>query len=214
VDVIDLYYQHRVDLNVPIEDVAGAVKELIQEGKVKHFGLSEASAKTIRRAHAVQPVAALQSEYSLFFREPEESVIPTLEELGIGFVPFSPLGKGFLTGKIDAETKFDSTDFRNTVPRFSQDNRKTNQALVDVITAFAQKKKATPAQIALAWLLAKKPWIVPIPGTTKLSRLDENLGGANIKLTAEDVRTLEDASSKIKVEGARYSPFHQQLVGR
>jgi aryl-alcohol dehydrogenase-like predicted oxidoreductase len=214
VDVIDLYYQHRVDLNVPIEDVAGAVKELIQEGKVKHFGLSEASAKTIRRAHAVQPVAALQSEYSLFFREPEESVIPTLEELGIGFVPFSPLGKGFLTGKIDAETKFDSTDFRNTVPRFSQDNRKTNQALVDVITAFAQKKKATPAQIALAWLLAKKPWIVPIPGTTKLSRLEENLGGANIKLTGEDVRTLEEASSKVKVEGARYSPFHQQLVGR
>ena len=213
-DVIDLYYQHRVDLNVPIEDVAGAVKDLIQEGKVKHFGLSEASAKTIRRAHAVQPVAALQSEYSLFFREPEESVIPTLEELGIGFVPFSPLGKGFLTGKIDAETKFDSTDFRNTVPRFSQDNRKTNQALVDVITAFAQKKKATPAQIALAWLLAKKPWIVPIPGTTKLSRLEENLGGANIKLTAEDVRTLEEASSKIKVKGARYSPFHQQLVGR
>jgi aryl-alcohol dehydrogenase-like predicted oxidoreductase len=213
-DVIDLYYQHRVDLNVPIEDVAGAVKELIQEGKVKHFGLSEASAKTIRRAHAVQPVAALQSEYSLFFREPEESVIPTLEELGIGFVPFSPLGKGFLTGKIDAETKFDSADFRNTVPRFSQDNRKTNQALVDVITVFAQKKKATPAQIALAWLLAKKPWIVPIPGTTKLSRLEENLGGANVKLTAEDVRTLEEASSKIKVEGARYSPFHQQLVGR
>jgi aryl-alcohol dehydrogenase-like predicted oxidoreductase len=213
-DVIDLYYQHRVDLNVPIEDVAGAVKELIQEGKVKHLGLSEASAKTIRRAHAVQPVAALQSEYSLFFREPEESVIPTLEELGIGFVPFSPLGKGFLTGKIDAETKFDSTDFRNTVPRFSQDNRKTNQALVDVITAFAQKKNATPAQIALAWLLAKKPWIVPIPGTTKLSRLEENLGGANIKLTAEDVRTLEEASSKVKVEGARYSPFHQQLVGR
>ena len=214
VDVIDLYYQHRVDLNVPIEEVAGAVKELIQEGKVKHFGLSEASAKTIRRAHAVQPVAALQSEYSLFFREPEESVIPTLEELRIGFVPFSPLGKGFLTGKIDAETKFDSTDFRNTVPRFSQDNRKTNQALVDVITAFAQKKKSTPAQIALAWLLAKKPWIVPIPGTTKLSRLEENLGGASIKLTAEDVRTLEEASSKVKVEGARYSPFHQQLVGR
>ncbi len=214
VDAIDLYYQHRVDLNVPIEDVAGAVKDLIQEGKVKHFGLSEASAKTIRRAHAVQPVAALQSEYSLFFREPEESVIPTLEELGIGFVPFSPLGKGFLTGKIDAETKFDSTDFRNTVPRFSAANRKTNQALVDVITAFAQKKKATPAQIALAWLLAKKPWIVPIPGTTKLSRLEENLGGASIKLTAEDVRALEESSSKVKVEGARYSPFHEQLVGR
>ena len=178
VDAIDLYYQHRVDLNVPIEDVAGAVKELIQEGKVKHFGLSEASAKTIRRAHAVQPVAALQSEYSLFWREPEQTVMPTLEELGIGFVPFSPLGKGFLTGKIDAETKFDGTDFRNTVPRFSADNRKANQALVDVITAFAEKKKATPAQIALAWLLAKKPWIVPIPGTTKLSRLEENLGGA------------------------------------
>lgn len=214
VDAIDLYYQHRVDLNVPIEDVAGAVKDLIQQGKVKHFGLSEASAKTIRRAHAVQPVAALQSEYSLFFREAEESVIPTLEELGIGFVPFSPLGKGFLTGKIDAETKFDSTDFRNTVPRFSAENRKTNLALVDVITSFAQKKKATPAQIALAWLLAKKPWIVPIPGTTKLSRLEENLGGASIKLTADDVRALEESSSKVKVEGARYSPFHQQLVGR
>ena len=214
VDAIDLYYQHRVDLNVPIEDVAGAVKDLIKEGKVKHFGLSEASAKTIRRAHAVQPVTALQSEYSLFFREPEESVIPTLEELGIGFVPFSPLGKGFLTGKIDAETKFESTDFRNTVPRFSAENRKTNQALVDVITSFAQKKKATPAQIALAWLLAKKPWIVPIPGTTKLSRLEENLGAASIKLTAEDVRALEESSSKVKVEGARYSPFHQQLVGR
>ena len=214
VDAIDLYYQHRVDLNVPIEDVAGAVKELIQEGKVKHFGLSEASAKTIRRAHAVQPVAALQSEYSLFWREPEQTVMPTLEELGIGFVPFSPLGKGFLTGKIDANTKFDSTDFRNTVPRFSEDNRKTNQALVDVISAFARQEKATPAQIALAWLLAKKPWIVPIPGTTKLSRLEENLGGASIKLTAEDVQALEDASSKVKVEGARYSPFHQQLVGR
>src|ERR1700689_5170212 len=179
VDTIDLFYQHRVDLNVPIEDVAGAVKELIQQGKVKHFGLSEASAQTIRRAHAVQPVAALQSEYSLFWRQPEEAVMPTLEELGIGFVPFSPLGKGFLTGKIDADTKFDSTDFRNTVPRFSADNRKTNQALVDVITAFAEKKKATPAQIALAWLLAKKPWIVPIPGTTKLLRLEANLGGAS-----------------------------------
>jgi aryl-alcohol dehydrogenase-like predicted oxidoreductase len=214
VDAIDLFYQHRVDLNVPIEDVAGAVKELIQEGKVKHFGLSEASAKTIRRAHAVQPVAALQSEYSLFWREPEKTVMPALEELGIGFVPFSPLGKGFLTGKIDAETKFDSTDFRNTVPRFSEDNRKTNQALVDVITAFAKKKKATPAQIALAWLLAKKPWIVPIPGTTKLARLEENLGGASIELTAEDVRALEDTSSKVKLEGARYSPFHQTLVGR
>jgi aryl-alcohol dehydrogenase-like predicted oxidoreductase len=213
-DAIDLYYQHRVDLNVPIEDVAGAVKDLIQEGKVKHFGLSEASAKTIRRAHAVQPVTALQSEYSLFFREPEETVMPALEELGIGFVPFSPLGKGFLTGKIDAGTKFDSTDFRNTVPRFSAENRKSNQALVDVITAFAEKKKATPAQIALAWLLAKKPWIVPIPGTTKLSRLEENLGGATIQLTDDEVQSLEEASSKIKVEGARYSPFHQSLVGR
>ena len=214
VDAIDLYYQHRVDLNVPIEDVAGAVKELIQEGKVKHFGLSEASAKTIRRAHAVQPVAALQSEYSLFWREPEETVMPALEELGIGFVPFSPLGKGFLTGKIDAETKFDSTDFRNTVPRFSADNRKANQALVEVITAFAEKKKATPAQIALAWLLAKKPWIVPIPGTTKLSRLEENLGGASVELTVDDVLTLEEASSRIKLEGARYSKFHETLVGR
>jgi aryl-alcohol dehydrogenase-like predicted oxidoreductase len=213
-DVIDLFYQHRVDLEVPIEDVAGAVKELIQQGKVKHFGLSEANAKTIRRAHAVQPVAALQSEYSLFWREPEESVMPTLEELGIGFVPFSPLGKGFLTGKIDAETKFDSTDFRNTVPRFSEDNRKVNQALVDVVTAFATKKKATPAQIALAWLLAKKPWIVPIPGTTKLSRLEENLGGADVELTVEDVRALEKASSQVRLEGARYSKFHEQFVGR
>jgi aryl-alcohol dehydrogenase-like predicted oxidoreductase len=214
VDAIDLYYQHRVDLNVPIEDVAGAVKDLIQEGKVKHFGLSEASANTIRRAHAVQPVAALQSEYSLFFREPEETVIPALEELGIGFVPFSPLGKGFLTGKIDADTKFDSTDFRNTVPRFSAENRKTNQPLVDVISAYAETKKATPAQIALAWLLAKKPWIVPIPGTTKLSRLEENLGAADLSLTADEVHSLEEASSKIKLEGARYSPFHQSLVGR
>ena len=214
VDAIDLYYQHRVDQSVPIEDVAGAVKELIQEGKVKHFGMSEASANTIRRAHAVQPVAALQSEYSLFFREPEKDVIPTLEELGIGFVPFSPLGKGFLTGKIDADTKFDSTDFRNTVPRFSAENRKTNQALVDVITSFAEEKKATPAQIALAWLLAKKPWIVPIPGTTKLSRLEENLGATNLELTAQDVQALEEASSAIKVEGARYSPMHQALVGR
>ena len=214
VDAIDLYYQHRVDLNVPIEDVAGAVKDLIHEGKVKHFGLSEASAKTIRRAHAVQPVAALQSEYSLFFREPEETVIPTLEELGIGFVPFSPLGKGFLTGKIDENTKFDSTDFRNTVPRFSEENRKKNQALVEVIGAFAAKKKVTTAQIALAWLLAKKPWIVPILGTTKLARLEENLGGANIRLTSAEVESLEDASSAIKLEGARYSPFHESLVGR
>jgi aryl-alcohol dehydrogenase-like predicted oxidoreductase len=214
VDAIDLYYQHRVDLDVPIEDVAGAVKELIQEGKVKHFGLSEASARTIRRAHAVQPVAALQSEYSLFWREPEDTVMPTLEELGIGFVPFSPLGRGFLTGTIDADTKFDSTDFRNTVPRFTAENRKANQALVDIISSFAKQKKATPAQIALAWLLAKKPWIVSIPGTTKLARLEENLGAANVELTPDDVRALEDASSSVKIEGARYSPFHAQLVGR
>jgi len=214
VDAIDLFYQHRVDLNFPIEDVAGAVKELIQEGKVKHFGLSEASAKTIRRAHAVQPVTALQSEYSLFWREPEETVMPTLEELGIGFVPFSPLGKGFLTGKIDADTKFDSTDFRSTVPRFSPENRKANQALVDLVISFAEMKKVSAAQIALAWLLAKKPWIVPIPGTTKLARLEENLGAANVELTPEDVRALEEASSKIKLEGARYSKFHEQLVGR
>jgi len=214
VDCIDLFYQHRVDLNVPIEDVAGAVKDLIQEGKVKHFGLSEASAATIRRAHAVQPVAVLQSEYSLFFREPEQTVIPTLEELGIGFVPFSPLGKGFLTGKIDANTKFESTDFRNIVPRFSEENRRANQALVDVITRFAKTKDATPAQIALAWLLAKKPWIAPIPGTTKLERLEENLGALNVELTPTDVQQLETASSQIKIEGARYSPFHQSLVGR
>jgi aryl-alcohol dehydrogenase-like predicted oxidoreductase len=213
-DAIDLFYQHRVDLNVPIEEVAGAVKDLIQEGKVKHFGLSEASAQTIRRAHAVQPVAALQSEYSLFWREPEETVIPTLEELGIGFVPFSPLGKGFLTGKIDSDTKFDSTDFRNSVPRFSEENRKANQALVDVISSFAKQKKTTPAQIALAWLLAKKPWIVPIPGTTKLERLEENLGAAVIELTTGDVLALEEASSKIKLEGARYPAFHASLVGR
>ena len=214
VDAIDLYYQHRVDLEVPIEDVAGAVKELIQEGKVKHFGMSEASAQTIRRAHAVQPVAALQSEYSLFFREPEESMIPTLEELGIGFVPFSPLGKGFLTGKIDANTNFDSTDFRSTVPKFSEENRKKNQALVDVITAFAEGKRATPAQIALAWLLAKKPWIVPIPGTTKLGRLEENLGATYVQLSDSEVAAIEEASSKVKIEGARYSEFHQKLVGR
>ena len=214
VDVIDLYYQHRVDLNVPIEDVAGAVKDLIQQGKVKHFGMSEAAAKTIRRAHAVQPVTALQSEYSLFWREPEQTVMPTLEELGIGFVPFSPLGKGLLTGKMDANTKFDSTDFRSTVPRFSPQHLKANVALVAVIRAFADKKKATPAQIALAWLLAKKPWIVPIPGTTKLTRLEENLGASNVELTPDDVRALEDASSKIKLEGERYSPFHAKLVGR
>jgi aryl-alcohol dehydrogenase-like predicted oxidoreductase len=214
VDAIDLYYQHRVDLNVPIEEVAGAVKELIEEGKVKHFGMSEASAKTIRRAHAVQPVAALQSEYSLFWREPEETVMPTLEELGIGFVPFSPLGKGFLTGKIDAETKFDSTDFRNTVPRFSPENRKANQALVDLVSSFAAHRQVTPAQIALAWLLAKKPWIVPIPGTTKPARLEENLGASQVELSPDDVRALEEASSKITIEGARYSKFHEQLVGR
>jgi aryl-alcohol dehydrogenase-like predicted oxidoreductase len=214
VDALDLFYQHRVDLNVPIEEVAGAVKELIQEGKVKHFGLSEASAQTIRRAHAVQAVTALQSEYSLFWREPEETVLATLEELGIGFVPFSPLGKGFLTGKIDATTTFDSTDFRNTVPRFSPENRKANQALVDVISSFAAQRKTTPAQVALAWLLAKKPWIVPIPGTTKLERLDENLGALTAELTPEEVQALEAASSKIKLEGARYSKFHQQMVGR
>jgi aryl-alcohol dehydrogenase-like predicted oxidoreductase len=214
VDAIDLLYQHRVDLNVPIEDVAGAVKDLIQEGKVKHFGLSEASAPTIRRAHAVQSVAALQSEYSLFWREAEETVMPTLEELGIGFVPFSPLGKGFLTGKIDANTKFDSTDFRSSVPRFSPENRKANQALVDLLSSFAARRKVTPAQIALAWLLAKKPWIVPIPGTTNLARLEENLGAVQVELSREDVRTLEDASSKIKLEGARYPKFHEQLVGR
>ncbi len=214
VDAIDLFYQHRVDLNVPIEDVAGAVKELIQQGKVKHFGLSEAGAQTIHRAHAVQPVTALQSEYSLWWREPEETVMPALEELGIGFVPFSPLGKGFLTGKIDADTKFDSTDFRSTVPRFNAENRKVNQALVDLLGEFAEQKKATPAQIALAWLLAKKPWIVPIPGTTKMARLEENLGAAEIHLTAEDMLALESASSKIKLQGARYSDFHQQLVGR
>jgi aryl-alcohol dehydrogenase-like predicted oxidoreductase len=214
VDAVDLFYQHRVDLNVPIEDVASAVKDLIQEGKVKHFGLSEANAQTIRRAHAVQPVAALQSEYSLFWREPEETVMPTLEELGIGFVPFSPLGKGFLTGKIDANTKFDSTDFRSSVPRFSPENRKVNQALVDLVSSFAARRKVTPAQIALAWLLAKKPWIVPIPGTTKLARLEENLGAAIVELDPDEIHALEEASSKIKLEGARYPRFHEQLVGR
>src|SRR5690242_10225215 len=200
VEALDLFYQHRVDPDVPIEDVAGAVKELIQEGKVKHFGLSEAGAQTIRRANAVQPVAALQSEYSLFWREPEHDIVPTLQELGIGFVPFSPLGKGFLTGKITPETKFDSTDFRSTVPRFQEENRKANQSLVDVVTAFAKQKNATPAQIALAWLLAKKPWIAPIPGTTKLERLDENLGALNVELTPEDVEALEADSSHIKLE--------------
>ena len=213
-DVIDLFYQHRVDADVPIEDVAGAVKDLIREGKVKHFGLSEAGAKTIRRAHAVQPVAALQSEYSLWFKEPEAEIIPTLEELGIGFVPFSPLGKGFLTGAINAETKFDKTDFRNVVPRFTEENRKANQAMVDLIGRFAQQKKATPAQIALAWLLAQKPWIVPIPGTTKLHRLEENLGATAVELTPEDLRQLETAASKIAVQGARYPEALQKLVGR
>ena len=214
VDAIDLFYQHRVDLNVPIEDVAGAVKELIQEGKVKHFGLSEASAQTIRRAHAVQPVAALQSEYSLFWREPETTVIPTLEELGIGFVPFSPLGKGFLTGTITAETKFDSTDFRSAVPRFSEENRKANQILVDMVTRFAEQKKVTPGQIALAWLLAQKPWIVPIPGTTKLSRLEENVEATQVELTADDLAAIDQASAGIEIVGARYPAFHDKLVGR
>src|SRR5258705_6825110 len=213
-DVVDLFYRHRVDPDVPIEDVAGAVKELIQQGKVKHFGLSEAGVQTIRRAHAVQPVAALQSEYSLWFREPEAEVIPTLEELGIGFVPFSPLGKGFLTGKISEDTQFDKNDFRNIVPRFTPENRKANQALVDLIGKFAEQKKATPAQIALAWLLAQKPWIVPIPGTAKLHRLDENLGAVNVNLSPEDLRELETAASKIAVQGARYPEALQKLVGR
>ena len=199
---------------MPIEDVAGAVKELIQAGKVKHFGLSEAGVKTIRRAHKVQPVTALQSEYSLWWREPEAEVLPTLEELGIGFVPFSPLGKGFLTGAINENTKLDSTDFRNTVPRFSAENRKTNQALVDVLAQFAEQKKATSAQVALAWLLARKPWIVPIPGTTKLHRLDENIGAASVKLTPEDLREIESATSKITIQGARYPEHLQKLVGR
>ena len=213
-DVIDLFYQHRVDPNVPIEDVAGAVKDLIQQGKVKHFGLSEAGVQTIRRAHAVQPVAALQSEYSLWWREPEGEVISTLEELGIGFVPFSPLGKGFLTGKISEGTQFDKTDFRNIVPRFTPENRKANQALVDLIGKFAQRQKATPAQIALAWLLARKPWIVPIPGTTKLHRLEENIGAAAVELTPEDLRQLETATAKVAVQGARYPEELQKLVGR
>lgn len=214
VDVIDLYYQHRVDPNVPIEDVAGTVKELIQQGKVKYWGLSEAGAQTIRRAHAVHPVAALQSEYSLWTREPEKEIIPTLEELGIGFVPFSPLGKGFLTGKIDENTKLDSSDFRNTVPRFRPENRKTNQALVDLLNKVAQEKNATPAQIALAWLLAQKPWIVPIPGTTKLNRLEENLGALNVELTSDDLREIEETASKITIQGARYPEQHERLTGR
>lgn len=213
-DVIDLFYQHRVDPNVPIEDTAGAVKDLIQQGKVKHFGLSEAGVQTIRRAHKVQPVTALQSEYSLWWREPETEVIPTIEELGIGFVPFSPLGKGFLTGKISEDTKFDKTDFRNQVPRFSPENRKANQAMVDMVGRFAQQKKTTPAQIALAWLLAQKPWIVPIPGTTKLHRLEENIASANVELSPEDLGELDIAASKIAVQGARYPEELQKLVGR
>ncbi len=213
-DVIDLFYQHRVDPDVPIEDVAGAVKELIQAGKVKHFGLSEAGAKTIRRAHAVQPVTALQSEYSLFWREPETEIMPLLEELGIGFVPFSPLGKGFLTGKIDAATKFDATDFRNVVPRFTPEARQANQGVVDLLTAIATRVKATPAQVALAWLLAQKPWIVPIPGTTKLHRLTENNGGASLVLTPTDLRDINAASDKITLQGARYPEHLQKLIGR
>jgi aryl-alcohol dehydrogenase-like predicted oxidoreductase len=213
-DVIDLFYQHRVDPNVPIEDVAGAVKELIRQGKVKHFGLSEAGAQTIRRAHAVQPVTALQSEYSLWWREPEKEILPTLAELGIGFVPFSPLGKGFLTGAIDENTKFDKTDFRNIVPRFTPEARRANQALVDLLGQIAARKKATSAQIALAWLLAQKPWIVPIPGTTKLRRLDENVGAAAVALTPGDLREIDGALAKITVQGDRYPPHLQARVGR
>jgi len=212
--VIDLFYQHRVDPNVPIEDVAGALKELIQAGKVKHFGLSEAAAPTIRRGHAVQPVTALQSEYSLWWREPERETLPTLEELGIGFVPFSPLGKGFLTGKINEETTFDKNDFRNIVPRFTPENRKANQAVVDLLSRVAAQKKATPAQIALAWILAQKPWMVPIPGTTKLHRLEENVGAAAVELTADDLRQIDSATSKIPVQGARYPENLQKLVNR
>jgi aryl-alcohol dehydrogenase-like predicted oxidoreductase len=213
VNVIDLLYQHRVDPNVPIEDVAGTVKELIQQGKVKHFGMSEAGARTIRRAHAVQPLTALQSEYSLWTRTPEKEVIPTLEELGIGFVPYSPLGKGFLTGKMDGNTKLGSSDFRSTLPRFTPEAMKTNQALVDLLGAIAAKKKATPAQIALAWLLAQKPWIVPIPGTTKLNRLEENIGAMAVQLTTADLRDIETAASSIKVEGARYPERLEQMTG-
>jgi len=213
-DRIDLFYQHRVDPEVPIEDVAGAVKDLIRAGKVRHFGLSEAGVQTIRRAHAVHPVAALQSEYSLWWREPEAEVLPALEELGIGFVPFSPLGKGFLTGKIDEHTTFDSSDFRNVVPRFTPENRKANLAFVDWLTRFAERKKATPAGIALAWLLAQKPWIVPIPGTTKLHRLDENIAATAIELTADDLREIDTAAARISVQGARYPEHLQRLVGR
>jgi aryl-alcohol dehydrogenase-like predicted oxidoreductase len=213
-DVIDLYYQHRVDPNVPIEDVAGAVKDLIQQGKVKHFGLSEAGVQTIRRAHAVQPVTALQSEYSLWWREPEQEILLALEELGTGFVPFGPLGKGFLTGKINEETKFDKTDFRNVVPRFTPENRKANRAFVDLLSQIAARKKAAPAQIALAWILAQKPWMVPIPGTTKLHRLEENNGAAAIELTPDDLRQIESATAKIPVQGARYPEAMQKLINR
>jgi aryl-alcohol dehydrogenase-like predicted oxidoreductase len=213
-DVIDLFYQHRVDPDVPIEDVAGAVKDLTRQGKVKHFGLSEAGVPTIRRAHAVQPVTALQSEYSLWWRKPEEEVLPTLEELGIGFVPFSPLGRGFLTGRMNENTAFDSSDLRSTLPRFTPEARKANQALVDLLGEIAKRKKATPAQIALAWLLAQKPWIVPIPGTTKLKRLEENIGAASIELTSDDLREIETAASKIKVQGARYPEKLEQMTGR
>jgi aryl-alcohol dehydrogenase-like predicted oxidoreductase len=213
-DRIDLLYQHRIDPNVPIEDVAGTVKELIAEGKVKHFGMSEAGVQSIRKAHAVQPVAALQSEYSLWWREPEKEILPTLEELGIGFVPFSPLGKGFLTGAINEDTKFDSTDFRNIVPRFTTEARKANQAMVDLLGNIAQEKQTTPAQIALAWLLAQKPWIVPIPGTTKIHRLEENLGAVEIELTENDLAQIEDAASKIEIEGARYPQQLQDRVGK
>ena len=214
VDAIDLFYQHRVDPEVPIEDVAGAVKDLIREGKVNHFGLSEAGAKTIRRAHPVQPVTAVQSEYSLWWRRPEAEVLPALEELGIGFVPYSPLGKGFLTGKINEKTTFDSTDFRNIVPRFTPENRKANQALVDLLAKIGERKKATPAQIALAWLLAQKPWIVPIPGTTKLDRLEENIGAVAVELTRDDLHDIESAASKITVQGARYPESMERMTGR
>jgi len=213
-DRTDLFYQHRVDPNVPIEDVAGTVKDLIQEGKVKHFGLSEAGVQSIRKAHSVQPVAALQSEYSLWWREPEQEIIPTLEELGIGFVPFSPLGKGFLTGAINENTEFDKTDFRNIVPHFSQEARKANQVMVDLLNSIASQKNATPAQIALAWLLAQKPWIVPIPGTTKLRRLEENIGAVDIVLTARDLKSIEEAAAQIQIEGARYPSHLQARVGK
>ncbi|HKY44629.1 MAG TPA: aldo/keto reductase [Pyrinomonadaceae bacterium] len=213
-ETIDLFYQHRVDPNVPIEDVAGAVKDLIQEGKVKHFGLSEAGVQTIRRAHAVQPVTALQSEYSLWWRDPETEILPALEELGIGFVPFSPLGRGFLTGKIDENTSFDSSDFRNTLPRFTSDARKANEALLELLRQIAERKSATPAQISLAWLLAQKPWIVPIPGTTKLHRLDENIGAVAVELTSDDLRDIETAASQITIQGARYPEQLQRMTGR